>query len=311
MLISGSGGGSSKNDLRTSTSEESLVKQRKRKQPDSDVSVTTELNLFRNEIMSFFKEFGKTQKADISDIKQNLGEIKAEFQTLKTEISNLSQQCGNLQAEVSIIQTENKEFREKFGELEANMHSLKIKDNFITAATAAAAGAGEPSTTGAPLPLIYSTPNASHEALIFELEERQRRSNNIIVVGISEITEKNLKLRQEYDLLEIMKILKNIYEDCPCPVKTMRLGKYTYGIDRPIRVSFESTDTIKLILRNKFKLTGEVRVYADQTPSQRSYLKSVKDELLRRERDGESDLIIKYVKGLPRIVKRPSKNSAE
>lgn len=125
MLISGSGGSSSKNDLRTSTSEESLVKQRKRKQPDSDVSVTTELNLFRNEIMSFFKEFGKTQKADISDIKQNLGEIKAEFQTLKTEISNLSQQCGNLQAEVSIIQTENKEFREKFGELEANMHSLR------------------------------------------------------------------------------------------------------------------------------------------------------------------------------------------
>lgn len=294
-------GGGSSPDLHTPTCEETFIS-RKRNRPDLDVDIIkSELDSFRKEIMCFFKEFAKSQKTDIMGLKQDLVEIKDEIKTLNSVTENLSQKYDNMQKEVSDIKSENAEFREKLQTLQSEIiHSAKISANSTTATIDATP----------PISLVTNTPNASHEALFLEIEERHRRLNNIIIVGISELAEKNLMLRQQYDLDEGMKVLETILEQCPKPVKTIRLGKYSHDNNRPIKAFFKSPDTVRAILRNKSKLTDErVRIYADQTPSQKTYLQNLKDELLRRKNDGESDLMIKYVKGVPKIMIMPPKNS--
>ena len=50
-------------------------------------------------------------------------------------------------------------------------------------------------------------------------------------------------------------------------------------------------------------------IYSDQTPNQQIYLQNLKEEMTRRNNEGEEDLTIKYIKGIPKIVKNnKSKN---
>lgn len=293
-LISGSGS-ASEPDLTSPTRNDMFVNQRKRKQPDSDYNVKDELNSFRNEIMSFFREFGNTQKADITDLKQDLIEIKSEIQTLKTATQVLSEKYENIHMELSSIKSENTELKEKVQILESKLQSFNaINTNTNTDVT----------PVNSPLPAI-----AAQQDLILEMQERNRRLNNVILVGIPEINEANSTLRKQNDQNLVMKSIKTIYDNCPMPIFTVRIGKYQYGKNRPIKVCFESSNTVKHIFKNKSKLGKDFRIYADQTTSQQNYLKYLKDELLRREKEGESDLTIKYINGNPKIVQKYTKNS--
>lgn len=45
-----------------------------------------------------------------------------------------------------------------------------------------------------------------------------------------------------------------------------------------------------------------IKMYADQTPTQQQFLRSPKLELEMRTRNGEKNLMIKYIKGVPKII---------
>lgn len=49
-------------------------------------------------------------------------------------------------------------------------------------------------------------------------------------------------------------------------------------------------------------------MYSDQTPSQRKLMLNLQKELAHRIQNGEPNLVIKYVKGIPKIMKDESKN---
>lgn len=213
-------------------------------------------------------------------MKNDLVDIKNEFKGIKSLTEKLLQQYNNLSTDVKNIKAENMDIRDKIDTLETKIQSLTVGNNntagpnaMITEIAAAA------SQQSAPMSLMCNTPYITHEALFLELDECQRRANNIIIVGISELTEKNIKARQEHDLKEAIKILQMLCVDCPQPIKLMRLGKYNHGKDRQIRACFGSADIVKQVLRSKSKLTGTVRVYADQTPTQRNYLNELSEEL--------------------------------
>lgn len=89
----------------------------------------------------------------------------------------------------------------------------------------------------------------------------------------------------------------------------MRIGKYKPDVNRSIKVTFESEETTKLIFRNKNKLTDtDVKIFPDQTPYQQTYFKKLKEELNRRTANGEGNLKIKYIKGVPQIISTSTKN---
>lgn len=292
-------------DLRSPGSSEFLTPTRnftpisKRKQPDPDVGIIKEeLAMFRKEMMAFFKGFAVQQKEDIAELKENLVEIRDEIKTMRDTTDNLTLRYKDINQEVSELKTENSDMRDKLKTLESDIKLIK---------TTHLQNEQAPSTSG-----VCSTSYSAQEDMFHELEERQRRMNNIIVVGIKEPIEKNAKIRQKHDQDQVMEILKKIYEnkDCPTPLKYSRLGKYNPDKTRLIKVSLQSTDEVKFTLRNKSKLpeNTNIRVYADQTPAQKAYLHTIQEELKTREKNGELDIGIKYIKGIPKIVKNPSKN---
>lgn len=76
---------------------------------------------------------------------------------------------------------------------------------------------------------------------------------------------------------------------------------------RPLKVCLDSkytaTKIFKMVKRlGNTKYSG-VTIRNDLTPMQLARLKDLKAELDRRKNDGELDITIKYVKGIPQIVK--------
>ena len=152
----------------------------------------------------------------------------------------------------------------------------------------------------------------SHEDTILELQERSARQKNVIIVGIPELNNDSIELKQQYDCDEALKYIRSIFRECPNPIKTMRLGKFIPGKNRSMKVCFDSAESAKYLLRKQPKSSdGGVRLYYDQTPAQRNYMNSLRDELSRREKYGEHDLKIKYIKGVPKIIKFQPKNSQQ
>lgn len=287
QLASGSG---SHPDLYSLTKEENVT-QRKRKH---DFDYASQLCDFRKEIMSFFKEFANNQNQNTMKIQQELTEIKEEIKSVKTANENLSLEYSKINNELKNMKIENAEIKEKIQILEGfssegsqiNISNIKGSNSIITN----------------PLSL-------SQESLIRELRERCQREKNIILVGIKELNNKKSTLRRDHDYDEVYKKTKLAYEDCPKPLKTFRLGKYNPEKDRPIKIYYESAETVKQLLRNKSKLGDGFRLYPDQTPMQQSHLKKLADELKRREAEGETNLAIKYINGFPKIITQETKNS--
>lgn len=78
---------------------------------------------------------------------------------------------------------------------------------------------------------------------------------------------------------------------------------------RPMKLCFDSQETVKIILRNKTGIKeNSFRIYSDQTPYQQNFMVNLKKELKERQERGETDLTIKYIKGIPKIITQPSKN---
>ncbi|CAH2098510.1 unnamed protein product [Euphydryas editha] len=137
-----------------------------------------------------------------------------------------------------------------------------------------------------------------HENLILELKDRVEREKNLIIVGIAEKNDKKLNARRTYDDSEVIKLLTIVSKDVPKPIKCMRLGKYVPNKNRPIKVYFSNSETPKQLLRHKRNLPQNIQMYNDQTPKQKQYIQSLKNELQTRQESDEQDLIIKYIKGI-------------
>lgn len=262
------------------------INPRKRKERTEEQDYQTDFTSFRNDIMKFLEDFGRTQNENFTHIRQEISEIKNEIKTIKSTTESFTQQFEKINNDIQNIKLTSNTTQDKIKIIETEISQIKDQQY-------AASSTPKPP----PLPSILG-----REDLILELKDRCDREKNIVVVGILEKNDKNLYSRRIYDNEQVMKVISPLYENCPVPNKTIRLGKYIPNKSRPVKIYFESTDTPRHLLRNKTKLPENIQMYADQTPTQRQYLQSVKEELNERTDNGEKDLIIKYIKGTPRIV---------
>lgn len=146
------------------------------------------------------------------------------------------------------------------------------------------------------------------EEMVNEMLERSKRSHNFIIYGSSE--EGDSKKNQiERDCLTVQNILQEVGLADQSNIRPIRLGKYVStnrNRSRPIKVRLHSPDDALLVLRKfkkvKDKFTG-LSISPDRTPKQITYYKKIKSELDARVELGESNLKIKYINGIPRIVK--------
>lgn len=254
---------------------------RKRKQTNCDCEcdqVISILQAFRVDMISVLETNLKPMRDDICAMKYQIDDIKSSTEKLLAENNNIKKEVSQLQKTSSATVS-------KITSLETEIEKLKITQ-----------------------PLQSSSQIFAGETIIYEMQERERRSKNIIVVGLPESTNADDSVRNGEDVSSIQKILIDSLSVNSKVAKVMRLGKFFTGKARPMKVSLESSQEVKEILKNKTRLPDKVRVYNDQTPTEKNVLKELGQELARRKENGEQDLIIKYIKGSPKIV-QATKNS--
>lgn len=134
-----------------------------------------------------------------------------------------------------------------------------------------------------------------------EVEERRFRETNLIVYDMPESTNMNLQTRIDDDKALVLENLSVIKPGLHIN-KVVRLGKKRNdGLPRPLKVVLESAHDVKCILREKSKVST-ISIKSDDTPKQRSYLRSLKDQLKTRVESGEQNLTIRFKNNIPSIV---------
>lgn len=143
-----------------------------------------------------------------------------------------------------------------------------------------------------------------------EIMERVRRSHNIIIRNVQESN------AVEQDTITVNQIFDHIIpQQSHHVISISRIGTHSPPKNRPILVSFSNPSIVKKILRNKklLKLVDSFRAISlsdDLTPNQSNYLRELRDRLRHRLQQGETDLTIKFLKGVPTIVSQtPSADS--
>lgn len=250
----------------------------------------TALQLQMSEMLAFFTSNNTMQMDNFSKISEDILVIKNQVSDIKSTTDSLNEEQNKLKSEITDIKTSNKLTQNKVELLESKIQS--INSNMSQCGT-----------------LEASPKEKVQEDIIMELNERNLRSKNILISGITESTSTDPKERQVHDKNMSMSIIKTIYADCPQPRYVFRVGKYKKDKNRLVKVCFDSSDIVLNILRNKSSVKNEMnKFYPDQTPQQQSYMKYLKEELDSRTKNGETNLIIKYVRGTPKIISTPPKN---
>lgn len=159
-------------------------------------------------------------------------------------------------------------------------------------------------------PVVSKIPLVEVEGIIQEIGERERRKNNIIVFGCEETVSESRTEQSEVDVSLIADICSTIglVDD---NMKVSRLGKYDpsqTNRKRPIKVTFSSELSVALVFRNLAKVRGNPKfsalsIFRDRTPMQIQLHKEIKAELNERLNNGETDLKIKYTRGIPTVVR--------
>lgn len=220
---------------------------------------------------------------DIATIKDQMLDIKTGMGLTEQKIASVAEEQKEIKAEMQTLASTTHAVNGKIEILESDMQKLKTSSH---------------------------ESSVPYEEILAELNEQNLRKKNIIMTGIEEPHSTNPKERHDYVTMEVLKHLNQILENCSEPIKIIRVGKYKQNVNRPVKVFFESEETVKFILRNKTKVSNDaIKMFADQTPYQQIQYKNLKDELNQRTSNGEENLRIKYIKGVPKILNIPAKKS--
>lgn len=133
-------------------------------------------------------------------------------------------------------------------------------------------------------------------AVCSEIFEKNRRAMNVLVLGLAETN----------DLASDMLCVNNLLMNLPKQIEiksVKRMGKANENRVRPLKLFLKSLDDVKLLFANKQIFEQEkLKVVNDSTPNERKYLVDLRTELNARINNGEKNLTIRYISGVPTII---------
>lgn len=154
------------------------------------------------------------------------------------------------------------------------------------------------------------------EEVVSEVLDRLDRRRNLVFFGVREADESLSTSECIAADGQLLKEFTSFVNPSGCYIaestKIQRLGrKNISNTPRPIKITLRNdTDALQFIrhmqskrqaLKNHTRFGG-ISVSLDRTAKQISYYKQVKANLDTRREAGEEDLIIRYVRGIPKIV---------
>lgn len=141
------------------------------------------------------------------------------------------------------------------------------------------------------------------EETLSELNERQRRSRNLLIFGHNETESTTMPgVATNTDTNAVKDILKTIFPANYDNIRTYRIGKKRDDKPRPVCVVLSSPDDVVNILKRKSEYTGAVKFSQDRTPLERKYLDNLRSDLKKLHDKGDTNKTIRYRNGIPSIV---------
>lgn len=149
---------------------------------------------------------------------------------------------------------------------------------------------------------LESMNTLSDNNIISEVSDRQLRSRNMIIFNVPE--------SDDNTLANDSSVIKSIFDSLAIvmtPTAFNRLGRKSTK-PRPLKITLQDPSDVFVILKNKHKLRStanysSIRISPDRTQMQRDQLRNVYSKLEERKAGGETDLIVKFLKGIPTISK--------
>lgn len=151
--------------------------------------------------------------------------------------------------------------------------------------------------------------NAIYEEMTSEITDRLNRKKNLLIYGVPE---QNQQASSDDRILADKRVVTDILGvvkpgTCSDYIKPVRLGKFDKNKSRPIKIELNNEQEVVNIIRNVKKLKNSrdfvgMSLSYDRTPKQIAYYKKLRKELEERQEAGESNLKIKYERGVPIIV---------
>ncbi|KOB78836.1 putative tick transposon [Operophtera brumata] len=201
---------------------------------DSNASIMSQMQVSIADVKTQITEIKVTNEQTISLIRENLAEVKTQITDIKSSSHIMSLEQTNIKVHVNQLEKEIAKGQNKIQSLESELNSFKLT---------------------APLPSNSQTVTQPRmdEKLIREVQDRNARERNIIIVGVPEQTSSNAEERTCKDEADVMNITNLLIKDIPKPIKVIRIGKYTAGKIRRIKACYEAPMLAKHLLRNSYQ----------------------------------------------------------
>lgn len=144
--------------------------------------------------------------------------------------------------------------------------------------------------------------NYNYNDVITEIEERKKRSSNVVLYNIPESTATNISQKVNDDLNHVMEILSS-FGTFEQPKKVIRIGGARPNYVRPIKIIYKCEDDAKKVLRtNKENKNRNHHFKPDLTTIQRDYNKAILEEFKAKTSDPNHGLTLKYKNNTPYIA---------
>lgn len=153
--------------------------------------------------------------------------------------------------------------------------------------------------------------NNQFEEILQEINEREKRKCNVVIFGISEQQNLGNQTRAEQDKQLVTNIFQAISVAMPGNenIKAIRIGKFdeSKNFPRPVKVTVSDESTVHEIIHKARNLKStanykNINISLDRTPRQIELYRTVKRQLNERIAAGETNLRIKYIRGVPKVV---------
>lgn len=245
----------------------------------------------------------------ISEIKQRLLNVENKMDDVSQatlELSTLKETVKKIESKLLSLDCEIQKSTQSYAEITAGKQRIKNLEHKVELELASKLDLRSLEDTMKKTQEL--TPNTPHaitlEPTLTEMQERQQRANNVLLFGVPEISGSEKEVRVKEELTKITEVLGYCSEGSLEKIKFYRLGKYLESKVRPIKVTFPTREEAIHVIKNKRKIPEETKIYikSDQTVLQREYLKKVVEQLESRRVNGETNIKIKYINHIPKII---------
>lgn len=150
--------------------------------------------------------------------------------------------------------------------------------------------------------------DALFEEVLQEMEDRHDRKQNIIIFNYPESASGDSEARKAYDTAAAKSILSAVSTSVNSDgIETYRLGRFNSNNvrPRPLKIRLGCVRDMRTIMKHAKRIRDSnfknISISPDRTLRQLNYYKRVRAEMDTRKANGETDLRIKYQRGIPTI----------